>query len=185
LKLPCGASLRPVREDDAEELYALIVRNRGELAPWLDWAAEQSLPGTRSYLERASRETLDGAALECALVVDGRIAGVAGLNTIDRGNHCAGIGYWLDRDSQGRGLITEAVAALATLAFAHLGLHRLEIRADIVNERSRAVAERLGFTYEGTMRGAYRVGERYVDDALYSLLASDPRRYAGVSDDDR
>ena len=56
-----------------------------------------------------------------------------------------------------------------------LHLNRLEIRTDVENAPSRAVAERLGFHYEGTLRQSYRVtDERYSDDAVYSLLRSDP-----------
>ena len=50
--------------------------------------------------------------------------------------------------------MTRAVRALATHAFTALGLHRLEIQAATDNARSRAVAERVGFAYEGTARGA-------------------------------
>jgi ribosomal-protein-serine acetyltransferase len=175
--------LRPLREDDAEELHALIERNRDQLAQWLDWASRQSLQGTAEFASRASLAAEEGRGFECALVVDGRIAGVVGLPSINRHNDSAEIGYWLDHEHQGRGLMSEAVQAIVTLAFEHLGLHRLEIRADVVNEPSRAIAERLGFSLEGTMRGAYRVGDRYVDDALYALLADDPQRYAGGVDD--
>ena len=183
LKLPRGGSLRPLHDGDAQELFALIERNRSELALWLDWASEQTLAGTEEFVRRAGLAAIEGRGFECALLIDGRIAGVVGLPAINRRNDSAEIGYWLDRDHQGRGLMSEAVQAIVTLAFEHLGLHRLEIRADVVNERSRAIPERLGFSLEGTMRGAYRVGGRYVDDALYALLASDPRRYAGESDD--
>ena len=56
---------------------------------------------------------------------------------------------------------------------------RVEIRADVENLASRAIPERLGFQLEGVMRQSYRVvGERYSDDAVYSLLASDPARQA-------
>jgi ribosomal-protein-serine acetyltransferase len=72
--------------------------------------------------------------------------------------------------------MTAAVAALVNHAFDSLQLNRLEIRTAVENAPSRAVAERLGFRFEGTLRQAYRVtDERYSDDTVYSLLRSDPR----------
>ena len=52
-------------------------------------------------------------------------------------------------------------------------LNRVEIRAAPENRRSRAIPERLGFTEEGTLRQAERVGERYLDSAVYAMLAED------------
>jgi ribosomal-protein-serine acetyltransferase len=73
--------------------------------------------------------------------------------------------------------MTAAVAALVNHAFDGLQLNRLEIRTAVENARSRAVAERLGFRFEGTLRQSYRVtDERYSDDAVSSLLRSDPRQ---------
>ena len=69
-----------------------------------------------------------------------------------------------------------AVSAIVGYAFDHLHLNRLEIRTDVENFASRSLAERLGFQYEGTLRQAYRINdERYSDDAVYSLLATDRR----------
>ena len=53
-------------------------------------------------------------------------------------------------------------------------LHRIEIHAAADNLRSRAVAERLGFTLEGTMRDGHRKpDDTYVDQMVYGLLVSD------------
>ncbi len=70
--------------------------------------------------------------------------------------------------------MTAAVAALVDDGFDRYRLVRVEIRADVENRASRAVAERLGFQLEGVLRQSYRVlDERYSDDAVYSLLASE------------
>jgi RimJ/RimL family protein N-acetyltransferase len=45
----------------------------------------------------------------------------------------------------------------------------------VENVRSRALAERLGFRHEGTLRQALRLGDGYHDDALYAMLAEDWR----------
>lgn len=51
------------------------------------------------------------------------------------------------------------------------GIARAEIRTSVENRRSRAVAERLGFAHEGTLRSALPVGDRRHDLAVYGLVA--------------
>ena len=92
-----------------------------------------------------------------------------------------GIGYWLAETHQGRGLVTTACRALVDHAFSAWTLNRVEVRAAVDNLRSRAVPERLGFTLEGTIRQAEWVNDRYVDHAVYGMLAADWGRTATLS----
>jgi ribosomal-protein-serine acetyltransferase len=174
--LPEGRALRALEEADEDELHALIERNRPQLARWLRWAREQTPEQTLGYIQRARANESEGSGLRRAIIAEQRIVGVVDFRQIDWGNRCAEIGYWLDEAHHGRGIMTSAVAALVDHAFDGLQLNRLEIRTDVENAPSRAVAERLGFRFEGTLRQSYRVtDERYSDDAVYSLLRSDPR----------
>jgi ribosomal-protein-serine acetyltransferase len=174
-----GGLLRALEETDADELHALIERNHAELAKWMSWAQAQTREQTRAFIGRSRASESDNSGFQRAIVVQERIVGMAGLPDIDWENRCAEIGYWLDRSHQGRGIMTAAVAALVDHAFAGLALNRLEIRTDVENARSRGLAERLGFHYEGTLRQSYRVtDDRYSDDAVYSMLASDAARRA-------
>jgi ribosomal-protein-serine acetyltransferase len=66
--------------------------------------------------------------------------------------------------------VTAAVRALVDHGFGELGLHRVEIGAAPDSTGSCAVAQRLGFTREGTRREAERHHDRYRDIVLYSLL---------------
>jgi ribosomal-protein-serine acetyltransferase len=168
-----GYELRCFRERDAEELHALIERNRSELAKWLSWAQEPHGRDTRAYIARVHDGEQDGRRLQRAIVCRGSLAGDVGL-FIDRDNATAAIGYWLDHEHRGRGVMTVAVRELARYGFAELALRRIEIRTDVLNAGSRAVAERLGFQFEGVLRESYRVAaDRYSDDAVYSMLASE------------
>jgi ribosomal-protein-serine acetyltransferase len=174
--LPEGRELRALDEADADELHALIERNRAQLAKWSQWAQDQRLEQTLAFIRRSGLEESNNSGLQRAIVANQRIVGVVGFPKIDWANRSAEIGYWLDQTHQGRGVMTAAVAALVDHAFGSLHLNRLEIRTDAENAPSRAVAERLGFRYEGTLRQSYRVtDERYSDDAVYSLLRSDPQ----------
>jgi ribosomal-protein-serine acetyltransferase len=174
--LPGGHQLSELEETDAPELHALIERNRAELAKWIQWAPEQTFEQTLAFIRRARAKADSNTGHEYAIVTDGRIVGIVGFPVIDRANRSATIGYWLDEGHQRRGMMTTAVAALVAHAFDAWQLNRLEIRIDVDNLRSRSLAERLGFQLEGIARQAYRVGDRANDDAVYSMLASDPAR---------
>jgi len=164
--------LRLLEQRDAEELYALVERNRSHLADWMPWAAEQTLEGTTAFIRSAEQRHAAGNGFETVLVVDERIAGAAGFSGIDWVARSTSVGYWLDEAHQGRGLMTRAVKALVDHALGELGLHRVEIRAAAENRRSRAIPERLGFEQEGVLREAERIGDSYQDLIVYGLLAS-------------
>jgi ribosomal-protein-serine acetyltransferase len=174
-----GYELRALEERDAYALHTLIERNRERLARWIHWAREQTREDTLAFIGRArALEREDRGHSRGILTPDGSLAGVVGI-TVDPANHSAAIGYWLDAASEGRGVVTSAVADVAAKGFDRFGLVRIEIRADVENRPSCAIAERLGFQLEGIARQAYRVDEgRYSDDAVYSLLASDLARHA-------
>jgi ribosomal-protein-serine acetyltransferase len=105
--------------------------------------------------------------------VEGAIAGCVGLHGISWPNASTSIGYWLAEAHQGRGIMTAAVSAYVEHSFKTWRLHRFELRAAVANDRSRAVAERLGFRLEGVLRDAERVGDHTHDLVVYSILATE------------
>lgn len=155
-----GVRLRPFRETDADELHAVIATNRDMLRPWMPWA-QQDLEGTRAYLRNVNADPRD---VQTAITVNGAIAGAIGLA------YPAGvpsIGYWLAAEHQGLGIVSRALQAYLDHAFADLHLERVEIRAATHNLRSRAVAERAGFTAIRTIPDAAVVAGRSVDHVVY------------------
>ncbi len=172
-ELPKGQRLRVLEESDAQELHALIEANRAYLARWMPWAPRQGLEDTSEFIASTRRQLADGDGLQAALLADAAIIGVAGYHGVDWPNRATSIGYWLAETAQGRGAMTHAVRALVEHALGTWKLNRVEIRADVENLRSCAIAERLGFELEGTLRQAQRVGERYRDQVVYAVLAED------------
>ena len=98
---------------------------------------------------------------------------MAGFIAVDWSHRTTGIGYWLGQEFAGSGTMTAAIRALTDHALRVWELNRVEIGAATENRRSRAIPERLGFREEGTVRQAQRVGNRYLDLAVYSMLAED------------
>jgi RimJ/RimL family protein N-acetyltransferase len=65
---------------------------------------------------------------------------------------------------------TETIFLMLRESFEELGHRRVEWKCDALNARSRAAAERLGFTFEGLFRQHMIVKGRNRDTAWYSML---------------
>lgn len=172
-RLSGGAELRLLRADDGPELHALIEANREHLIPWMPWAAGQKPSDTREFLERTELQIEANDGFQLAIVRDGEIAGVTGYHSVDWSSRTTSLGYWLAAAELGKGTMTQAAQALVEHAFSAWELNRVEIRVEPENRSSVAIPRRLGFEYEGTLRQAHRIGDRYADLAVYSLLAED------------
>ena len=62
------------------------------------------------------------------------------------------IGFFVDKDHQGQGYVTEAVSAVLGFIFEHLKAHRVRMDCDDTNARSWRVAQRCGLVREGHIR---------------------------------
>lgn len=173
-------SVRRLDRSDAEQLFRVVGENRAYLRQWLPWLdhvrqVEDELP----FLERVAARA-PGTALISGVVVDGELAGTIGFNTIDDEARHGAIGYWLAERFGGRGIMTRCVAALIDHGFDRLNLRTIDIKAATGNARSRAIPERLGFTFVRTIPEAERLYDRLVDHAEYVLSRDDWRvRRAG------
>lgn len=163
--------LRPIAEADVARMYAAVDENRAHLRrflPWLDTTRAAADIG--AFRERVTSQEQEGSGLARMIERDGAIAGVVAFNHIDQLNHHAELGYWIDRRLEGHGVCRRACAGLIAYAFDDLQLNRIAIAAALENRKSRALAERLGFTFEGVRREAEWLYDHYVDHALYGLL---------------
>jgi aminoglycoside 6'-N-acetyltransferase len=62
------------------------------------------------------------------------------------------IGFFVDKEHEGQGYVTEAVKATLGFIFEHLKAHRVHMECDDTNQRSWRVAERCGLVREGHIR---------------------------------
>jgi len=175
-----GEALVPRTPALAEAYNDLLVANRERLARWEAWALTPPvLAQTRSFLEAGMRNWLAGSELPVAIAVRSddqwRLAGAVSL-TISGYTRSAEIGYWIDGEHEGRGLASRAVAAVLDHAFGSLDIDRVALHTDAANQRSRALARRLGFVEEGLLRQGLAFPDERRDEAVYGLLASEWKR---------
>ncbi len=169
-----GIELHAVSTADCAELYAAIDRNRARLRTWLPWVGLTF--GQNDLVEFIRQREIDNAArvsLTTHIRFRGELCGAIGLHIIDQRHRSSSIGYWLDEAYEGRGIMTRACRAMVTEGFRQYGLHRIEIRCGTGNNRSSAIARRLGFVEEGILREAEWLFDHWVDLRVFSMLEQD------------
>ena len=170
---------------DAHAVHEVVLRNKGHLVPFMGWALRE--PTTfeeRVDLLRSFRGRFDlGDDYFYGIFLrDGTFVGGTGLHT-RCGPGGLEIGYWIDERHQGKGLVTEAAAALSKHALTELALGRVEIHTNPDNLASNRVAEKLGFTREGTLRKRFPyASDKPLRDLVYwTLFREDMGRAARVN----
>lgn len=159
----------------ALEILDFYRRNRQHLEPW-EPAREPSFY-TVAYqqllLEAHLSEAARGRSLRYWLRhrESGTLVGAVNLNQIFREpfQSCV-MGYKMDAAFTGRGLMTEAVGQVVSLAFGGLGLHRVEAGVIPGNEASKKVLLRNGFKLEGYSPAYLRINGRWADHERYARL---------------
>jgi ribosomal-protein-serine acetyltransferase len=162
-------------ERHAQAMTELITRNQARLARWEPWAEQPAtLEGTRAYIRSALEDFLRGRQISTIIALERgrRFIGRCGMR-INPYAASGDIGYWIDRDYEGRGIVSRAAKALVSATFDELGLAKVELRTSVANKRSRALAERLGFSLQGILPAALQFSNRADDVALYGVTASD------------
>jgi ribosomal-protein-serine acetyltransferase len=163
--------LRPFALADAESMFALVARSRDHLDPWLRWSGRiRSIDDTRTLIQRFSDKLAAGDGFHAGLWDGNTLTGGIVVHFINRESRKTEIGYWLGAEFTGKGLVTRACRAVITELFAQEAMHRVEIQAVTDNFPSRAVAERLGFRFEGIKRESEWITSAFRDHALYALL---------------
>jgi ribosomal-protein-serine acetyltransferase len=166
-----GVELRPMTVRHAAALYDLIDRNRIRLREWLPWLEWSYGPADlAAFLEAREHENAAGTGLTTAIYFEDVLCGAIGLHAIAWRDRSTSIGYWLDGDHSGRGIMTRACRAIVTEGFRVFGLHRIEIRCATGNSRSSAIPRRLGFVEEGILRDAEWLHDHWVDLRVFSML---------------
>jgi RimJ/RimL family protein N-acetyltransferase len=140
---------------DAPLLKAAIDASVEHVRPWLPFASREPLPlQSKIDLIRHWRSEFD-ASRDFVYGIfsrdESRVLGGTGLHT-RLGTRVREIGYWIHQDFTRQGYATETAAALTKVAFEVDHVERVEIHCDPNNVHSAAVARKLGYTLDATLR---------------------------------
>jgi RimJ/RimL family protein N-acetyltransferase len=170
-------TLRVPQPGEGALVNAAVAESFEELHQWMPWA--KTLP-TVAETEAHSRQAFARFRLREDLPYRAWLKGTdtfvcgSGLHRMDWSIPRFEIGYWCRTSMVGRGLVAEVVRALTAVAFERLNARRVEIRMAKNNDRSRRVAERCGFDFEGTLRCDSRSPDGTLrDTCVYAIVRPD------------
>lgn len=159
----------PYTREHAQSFVGDVARDTEEADDLVLWAIR--LAGGAADARAAASGAPTDALPEPASVP---LVGVIDLRLEPIGS--ATVGFWLAAPFRGRGLMTEALHAVAGWALdGELALQRLHWAAAVGNVGSATVARRAGFHFEGVQRRSLVQRDDRIDSWQASLLAEDSR----------
>ncbi len=162
--------IRKPTEEDCQELLSLHQRSKGFHFPWV--APPLTEEACKTYISRCQNQDFEGLLI-CHLT-NKRIVGVANLSQIlYRAFQNAYLGYYVDVDFAGQGLMSEGMHLVIDYAFYTLGLHRVEANIQPENIASISLMKRLGFTKEGFSRRYLKINGEWRDHERWALTVED------------
>jgi RimJ/RimL family protein N-acetyltransferase len=162
---------------DAPLLRESLDASDAHLRPWIPFMKDEprDLFGTVQRLrEIRSRFDADEDYRYALFTPDGgtlvgetMLLGRAGAGALE-------IGYWIDVRHGGKGYATEAAGMMVRLGFELHRAERLEIHCSPGNGASAAVARKLGFTHDATLRRRFANAAGEIQDSMvWSLFADE------------
>jgi RimJ/RimL family protein N-acetyltransferase len=170
--------LRARANGDAEILHTELYEDvgewvRGSHRPWTPLPKGPRSPYALPDDDRKADPDTSAAEFSIVELISGDLAGSCALWGMDTHNRYGHIGIELRPAYRGRGLGLDAVRVVCRYGFSILGLHRMQLETLADNNAMIAVAEKAGFTREGTLRGESWVNGVFVDTVVFGLLAEE------------
>lgn len=163
--------LRPVRENDLDQLYTyhLDIDNRGDYFP----RGVLAEPAFRKQFEETGFWSKDEGMLVIVSLKDEILGHIEFFKTVNYLDEFELSYQVYAPDQRGKGVATEAVNLLVRYLFETKRVNRIRLVIHPDNLASRRLAEKCGFTHEGTARGAWYNKGKHQDVAIYAILHED------------
>jgi RimJ/RimL family protein N-acetyltransferase len=168
-----GPLLRPWRPAD---LPAVVAAYRDPaIQRWhcRSMTLEEARTWIAAWPDRWRQETGAG----WAVVDPSEVVGQVSLRRLALSDGLAEVSYWVLPAARGRRIAPRALSAVTAWCFATLGLHRVELYHSVLNIASCRVAQRAGFSVEGTKRGEGRHADGWHDMHMHARLSTDRDAY--------
>lgn len=155
--------------DDAKDMYEYSRDPR--VSKYLLWSPHLNLAESQGVIESLCKRYKKGLYGDWGVYLksEGKLIGTVGYSHIDSNIDSCEIGYVLSPKYHGNGYMTEAVTAMLHLTFEQLKANSARLRIMDENQRSRLLAERLGFRLEYVCENEIFVKDKHRTLAHYIM----------------
>ncbi len=170
--------MRAPKLEDWKDWSAVRAKNQMRLKPYEpSWAPDSlSQDFFRRRYQRQKHDWLSDRHYPLLIFnkEEKSLIGGMNINNVCRGAaQFASLGYWIDHEHEGRGLMSEALQLTLELCFSHLNLHRVQASCLPQNKRSKNLLLKNGFVKEGFAKNYLRIDGRWQDHILFGACHED------------
>jgi RimJ/RimL family protein N-acetyltransferase len=165
-------TLRQLRRSDAVSLHAMLTTE--EVARFIS-PPPATVEEFERFIDWTNRKRQEGTYACFAVVPEGMdtAIGIFQIRSLQPGFETAEWGFALGSPYWGRGYFQDGAELVVDFAFETVGVRRLEARSSVENLRGNGALRKMGAVKEAVLRQSFLKNERYHDQALWVLLASD------------
>jgi len=173
--------LRELVKSDAATLLALL--RTEEVARFIS-PPPTTPEGFEKFIQWAIGQRQAGNQMTFGMVPEGfdHAVGLVQVRAIAPNFSVAELGFAVGSPFWGTGLFLASARTTLDFAFQHTAVNRLEARAAVQNGRGNGALRKLGAVREGILRGSLLKDGKYLDQIMWSIVASDWYRSQPISD---
>jgi RimJ/RimL family protein N-acetyltransferase len=165
-------TLRELRLSDAPSLLQML--STEEVSRFIS-PPPTTVEGFERFIAWTHRERAAGHYVCFAVVPHGMDSaiGIFQVRQLEPSFDTAEWGFAIGSPFWGTGMFVDGAKLVVDFTFGTIGTHRLEARAAVQNGRGNAALKKMGATAEGVLRKSFLRNEEYLDQTLWTILASD------------
>lgn len=161
--------LRKISASDLTDVHEYA--SNPDVSRYLLWYPHKTLSYTRQYLKYLEKLYRKGKFYDWGIEFQGKMIGTVGFSSFNFKENSAEIGYVLNPDFWGRGIVAEGIFAILKFAFLYLDLSAVEAIFLPENTQSRRVLEKCNFKYRDKKLVLVKGEYRYVE--VFSISKED------------
>ncbi len=156
---------------NASELFNLIDADRDQIRQWLPLGYTiREVKDAESYIRARLGLCAKNDSYKCGIWLDNKLIGLTGLHDVDPDSLKCEIGYWISPKYENQGIMSKVLQAQINHIFEVNKFNRIEIWTSSTNQKSSALAKKLGFVLEGTLKQRDKLNDKFIDMEVYALL---------------